>query len=160
MNMSLGSSYPSSAEKELVALAAQHGISVACAAGNSGDSGYEYPASYDGATSVAAVDSQKRRAPFSTYNDAVDLAAPGVAIYSCVPGDAYDSLSGTSMASPHVAGAYALLASRGVQDREKTLVQTAERLGARDEYGAGLIDCAAAVAATISSYKTTRKQKL
>lgn len=141
INMSLGSTMPSSAERELVAVAASKGIALACAAGNSGGREYNYPASYDGATSVAAVDRDKKRAPFSTYNDAVDLAAPGVAIWSCMPGDRYDSLSGTSMATPHVAGAYALLKSAGINEPERVLMESAERLGERDEYGAGLIDC-------------------
>jgi hypothetical protein len=145
INMSLGSSYPSSAEKELVAIAAEQSISVACAAGNSGDTRYEYPACYPGATSVAAVDSTKRRAHFSTRNDEVDVAAPGVAIYSCFPNDGYESLSGTSMATPHIAGAFALLASRGFKERETALLRSAERLGPRDEYGAGLLDCVAAL---------------
>jgi subtilisin len=155
INLSLGSSVPSTAERDLVALAARNEINLACAAGNDGGFVDNYPASYDGATSVAAINNGKRRAPFSNCSDHLALAAPGVAVYSCVPGDRYDTLSGTSMAAPHVAGAFALLASVGSDEREAILRKTAHSIGPSNEYGAGLIDCAEALARTTVRSTTT-----
>ena len=90
------------------------GLFVA-AAGNSGsnnDTAPYYPSSYDcnNIISVAATDSNDNLADFSCYGkNSVDIAAPGVNIWSCKPGNNYQYLSGTSMATPHVAGAAALL---------------------------------------------------
>ena len=80
------------------------GVLFVAAAGNDGISTYGYPASYSSVISVAAVDSSKNVAFFSQFNDQVELSAPGVAVLSTIPGDAYDYLDGTSMACPHVSG--------------------------------------------------------
>ena len=91
---------------------------VVCAAGNSNsnnDAYPMYPSSYnlDNIISVAAGDSSNNRASFSSYGlTSVDVAAPGVSIYSTTPGSSYGWMSGTSMATPHTAGVAALVKSR------------------------------------------------
>ena len=79
---------------------------LVAAAGNSGDTDPDsdvlYPARYDSVIAVAATDDADTRASWSSDGPEVELAAPGMAIYSTWKGGEYDTKSGTSMASPHV----------------------------------------------------------
>ncbi len=114
INMSWGGGGFSSALRDAIQAAGAAGILSVAAAGNSArnnDAIPQYPSSYDAASllAVAATDSRDNLASFSNYGAAsVDLAAPGVSILSTYPNNRYVNLSGTSMATPHVAGVAAL----------------------------------------------------
>ncbi|MFK4753882.1 S8 family peptidase [Oceanobacter antarcticus] len=113
-NNSWGGGGYSALMEEVISVHNSLGILFVAASGNEGtniDSQPSYPASYDIANiiSVAAIDHNGNFAYFSNYGNSVDIAAPGVEIYSSVPGNNYESYSGTSMAAPHVTGALALL---------------------------------------------------
>lgn len=134
------------------------GVLNVAAAGNDGTCAgtadtVGFPARFASVIAVAATDAADRRACFSATGPDVELAAPGVDINSSLPWGTYDYDSGTSMASPHVAGTAALVIGAGVvgpQNIRDLLDQTALDLGdpGRDpEYGYGRIDAAAAVAA-------------
>jgi subtilisin family serine protease len=92
------------------ALADGTGTVIVAAAGNGGNSTPSYPAAYPEVISVAATDNADARARFSTFNDDVEVAAPGVDVLSSQMGGGYVTMSGTSMATPHVAGVVALIA--------------------------------------------------
>jgi subtilisin family serine protease len=106
-NMSLGGPF-STALNDAVIGAASGGVSFAVAAGNSSDDARNYsPASADGPNiyTVSAIDNQDAFAWFSNYgNPPVDCAAPGVNVLSTRKGGGTTTYSGTSMATPHVAG--------------------------------------------------------
>lgn len=158
INMSLGTSSDVQSLHDACDIAYQAGIVIVAAAGNSGDSNPDndvnYPARYSSVIAVAATDSNNIRAPWSSDGPEVAVAAPGVSIYSTYKGGGYSTLSGTSMASPHVAGAVALVLASNpslTPDGVRTKLQnTAYDLGTPGQdpyYGFGLIDAYAAVTA-------------
>ena len=113
-NNSWGGGGYSSAMSDAIQAANNAGILFVAAAGNRGsnnDVSPHYPSNYNqpNVLAVAATDSSDNLAYFSSYGaNTVHLAAPGVSIYSTVPGNRYSYFSGTSMATPHVAGVAAL----------------------------------------------------
>ena len=139
------------------------GVLHIAAAGNSGscagkNDSVGYPAKYSSVVAVAATNSSDTRPCWSSTGSTVEISAPGVSINSTKFGGGYVVYSGTSMASPHVAGVAALVLGTGasltnVQIRD-ILNSTAQDLGAtgRDSlYGFGLVNAVAAVAAVPSS---------
>jgi thermitase len=112
LSNSWGSSGGSSTVKEAMEYAYQNGVLITAAAGNDASSSPFYPAAYNEAISVSATDSNDNLASFSNYGNTIEISAPGVSIYSTHLNNGYQSLSGTSMATPHVSGVAALIWSR------------------------------------------------
>ena len=108
----------SQALEAAITQADQAGIMFVAAAGNDNndnDTNPSYPSSYESPNivAVAAIDHNGNRASFSSYGEtSVDIAAPGVNINSTWLGNGYNTISGTSMATPHVSGVAALVLSR------------------------------------------------
>ncbi len=109
INLSLGGSTYSPTLEDAVEQAYADGCLIVAAAGNGGGDFVDYPARFPDAMAVAATDQSDARAGFSDYGPEVEVAAPGVNIYSTLWNDKYGWKSGTSMAAPHVAGQAALI---------------------------------------------------
>jgi subtilisin len=181
INLSLGKeAYPGDVVRDAFANAEAQGIVIVAAAGNSGNAAGSgdnviYPARFDSVIAVGATDSADKRASFSSTGPKVELAAPGVSVYSTwndntsysapqpkcnrSDGGCYKYGSGTSMASPHVAGVAALVIATGVLDTNDNgrindevrgiMNSTAQELGTAgpdNQYGNGLVSAVAAVA--------------
>jgi subtilisin family serine protease len=160
-NNSWGGGGVSSSLRDAIAGGGRAGILFVAAAGNDGtnnDVTPHYPSNYvdDAVISVAAIDRSNRLASFSNFGaTSVDVAAPGASITSTLPGNRYGSYSGTSMATPHVAGVVGLLAAANpaataAEIRTAILSTTTPvaALAGRMTTG-GLVNAAAAVAAIL-----------
>ena len=163
VNMSLGAHSYTQSFADAIADAYSAGIVTFASAGDSGAYGpgfYRYPASYPFVVSVGSITESYERSYFSTYNDEVDLCAPGSDILSTVTYNNYIYESGTSMASSYAAGVAALVWSRYPELSHEVLISILEKtatdlpLGAPNgndnEYGHGLINAEAAYEAVLA----------
>jgi serine protease len=175
INLSLGGGGFSPSSQALYNELRNLGVIVVAAAGNEGSSVLSYPASYDNVISVSAVDTQRRITNYSNTGREIDLAAPGGNGSVDLNGDgypdgvlstgsadgefAYTFLSGTSMASPHVAGVLALMKSVNPDldgddiDRlleNGQLSDDAGTPGRDDLYGHGIINARRAIDAALA----------
>jgi thermitase len=112
-NLSLGGSSGSNTIRDAVNYAYGKGTLIAAAAGNANTDDDHFPSDYTNTISVGATDAKDNKASFSNYGDKVDIGAPGASILSTTKNGGYASWSGTSMATPHVAGVAGLVFSKG-----------------------------------------------
>jgi serine protease len=157
INLSLGAPMKSKVVENAVNHAMKKGVVVVAAAGNSGRS-VGYPAGYPGVIAVSATDKNDNIAWFSSRGPEVSIGAPGVGVTQqtiCEAGknkcEQWGVFNGTSMASPHVAGAAALLVGQGVTDPGAvlaTLQATATPKEDKNLFGAGILEAGKATAHT------------
>lgn len=180
INLSLGGAPFSQATQNLYDEVRSAGVMVVAAAGNSATAAPGYPAAYDGVVSVSAVDLQRRLTAYSNTGNSIDVAAPGGDNSVDLNGDGYPDgvlstagrvsgstlnfvysfLSGTSMASPHVAGVLALMKSVNPKLTPADIdAMLAEGLlsddlgtpGRDDQFGYGIINAQRAVLAALEA---------
>jgi len=162
INLSLGGGY-SGVIHNAVKKARAKGVLVVAAAGNSGKRGVGYPGGLEETIGVSATGPDGSIAPYSSFGKGVDIAAPGGdkrvtgggVLQNTIDGrggDHYVEFQGTSMATPHVAGAAAVLLSQGTppDEVERVLLESARGDGWDEKYGHGQLDLAAATRSTPS----------
>ena len=150
VNLSLGVDGSYETMRSACEYAADRGVLLVAAAGNSGMDRVFSPASEDTVVAVSAVESDDSLASFSNTGPEIELAAPGNRIVSSATGDGYARMSGTSMASPVVAGVAGLALSAYPEltrsELRRHLRETAVDVGLGEtEQGDGRVDAAAAV---------------
>ncbi len=146
INLSLAGVGESTIEKKAVANALSKDVTVVAAAGNENldlSNNYYSPACIPGVVTVASVDSNNKKAVSSSYGSGIiDFAAPGVRVAGAAIGGGTTIKSGTSMASPHISGAIALIRSINSKFSSKEAVNilkdSSENLGNSAYYGAGI----------------------
>lgn len=178
INLSLGGPFPSIFLRKACQYAKSKGVVIVAAAGNNGRSGISYPAAYPECISVSAVRYDRKLTWYSSYGKGLTIAAPGGDMNVDQNGDGlmdgvlqntldpqdtskqgYFLFQGTSMATPHVAAAAALLVSQGVTDPDKVkqyLTESATRVegGSPEMYGSGVLNVDAALKTAVSSRST------
>ncbi|MBI0577920.1 S8 family serine peptidase [Neobacillus cucumis] len=161
MNMSLGGPCYNQAEQNAIELAWKNGVIIVAAAGNEGHERPSYPAAYNFVLGVSATDKNNQLAPFSNWGVYVGIAAPGTAILSTTPTyplpdlrRKYDTMQGTSMATPFVSGVAAMLRAIKPQATNQEIIQAIQQSARNLEtdqkkwmpfYGYGLLNASNAV---------------
>lgn len=147
INLSLGNYADSQFLHDAIKYAYDRDVVIVSASGNDNTERPGYPAAYEEVIAVAATNSTGERASFSNYGDYIDVAAPGESIASTYPDNQYAALSGTSMASPHVAALAGLVRSLnpGLTNKEVTELLTSNAVdlgnaGHDKYYGWGQVD--------------------
>lgn len=114
INMSFGGDSDSQNLYQMIRKVYDAGITMVCAAGNSAwEKGYlDFPAIYNETIAVASIKPDMTLSEFSSIGPNIDVCAPGSDILSCVPGNKYGIMSGTSMAAPFVTGVITLLIAK------------------------------------------------
>jgi len=155
ISCSFGGKYYSQTMKDATDYAViDMGCAMFASMGNTAVDEVHYPAGYQSVIAIGATDAHDEIASFSTTGDYMSVCAPGVEIYSTMPGGGYDYAGGTSMACPFAAGAAALVLSvypgMSPEDVKSQLEETAIDLGSEgfdSTYGHGRVNLAAAVGA-------------
>ncbi|MFT9849326.1 S8 family peptidase [Aneurinibacillus sp. REN35] len=147
INMSVGNYHPSNVLHDAIKYAFSKNVIMIAASGNDHTNQPSYPAAYPEVISVAAVDWKGKQAEFSNFGPHIDVSAPGVDIPSTYIQKDYASLSGTSMACPHVAGLAGLIRSlnSSLSNREvmKIIREATTDAGIKgwdQHYGYGIMD--------------------
>ena len=159
INLSLGGS-GSATLQNAVDYAWNKNVFLACAAGNDNTSSTAsaYPAAYANCFAVASTNSSDVRSSFSNYGTWVKVAAPGENIYSTWINSGYNTISGTSMATPHAAGLAGLLSSQGLTNAQirDRICNTADQIsGTGSSWSCGRINAYRAVTATSTAPSPT-----
>lgn len=150
INMSFGISEYSETLEKAVQDAADAGILVVAAAGNTGSEGVQYPAAYDEVMAVGAVDKDGSVEQYSAKGEELDLVSPGELVRTTGFIGSEEVVSGTSLAAPQVAAAASLIMEKNLNASPEfvrgLLNETANLYGESDAYGSGLLDAEYALA--------------
>ncbi len=142
INLSFGGFYPPfKADQDIINYAYENGVLIVASAGNVLTSEKHYPSSYNHVLSVTWVYNNDKMTDYSTYGEAVDVAAPGVQLLSLLPGNGTTRMSGSSSATPVVSGLAGLIKSQhrdwGPAQIARQIVLTADNIDAINPSFAG-----------------------
>lgn len=169
INMSLGGPVADRVMASACEYAYKKGVTIVCAAGNSGREGVGYPGAFPECIAVSAVGPTAKLSFYSSWGKQIAIAAPGgdskvggpaggqILQNTVLEGtDDYYAFQGTSMASPHVAAVAALIESQGIHDPKDVraiLLKSAQKAdGPKEKYGAGIVDAAGAAKLAANTY--------